>query len=157
MGNIKSISYNEAIDQIKKLEVSDFHAVKIFDKQEFSLLYPIHQMSLFALERCLRDDINNNFMIHDQIHRFQLNVFTRNGYNFVQVSMRPTLENIQSWLKYNMKNIKQLLITVPYVRYDYYKLAESSLQKVCEMHSWKFEKKKTFEKCEITTHITISI
>ena len=145
MGNIKSTSYNEAIDQIKTLDISNFHTVKIFDKQEFSLMYPIHQMSLFALERCLRDDIDNNFMIHDQLNRFQLNVVTRNGYNFIQVSMRPTFENIQSWLEFNMSNTKQLMITVPYARYDYYKLTESSLQKVCEIHSWKFEKKKTQE------------
>lgn len=154
MGNIKSASYNEAIDQIKKLEISDFRAVKIFHGQEFSLMYPIHQMSLFALERCLRDDIDNNFMIHDQNNRFQLNIVTRNGYNFIQASLRPTLENIQTWLKFNLG--QQLMITIPYTRYEYFKLAEPSLQKVCEMHSWKFEKKKTFEKCEITTYLTIS-
>ena len=154
MGNIKSASYNEAIDQIKKLEISDFRAVKIFHGQEFSLMYPIHQMSLFALERCLRDDIDNNFMIHDQNNRFQLNIVTRNGYNFIQASLRPTLENIQTWLKFNLG--QQLMITIPYTRYEYFKLAEPSLQKGCEMHSWKFEKKKTFEKCEITTYLTIS-
>ncbi len=136
MGNSKSVSYHNAIEGIKSLTADDFKDIKIFDYNELSMVYPISQMSLFMLERCLRDDIDNNFLIHSQYEKFHINVISRNGFMFIQVSLRPTYENLEIWLKHNMQN-KQLFINIDSVMSNYYKMAEPSIRQICEKNKWR--------------------
>ncbi len=136
MGNSKSVSYHNAIEGIKSLTTDDFKDIKIFDYNELSMVYPISQMSLFMLERCLRDDIDNNFLIHSQYEKFHINVISRNGFMFIQVSLRPTYENLEIWLKHNMQN-KQLFINIDSVMSNYYKMAEPSIRQICEKNKWR--------------------
>ena len=156
MGNIKSASYCSTINAIKELSVIDFNDKKIFDDAG-CMLYPVMQMSLFWVERCLRDDIDNNFVLHSQFDKFFINVITRNNYIFIQVTLRPTYDNLNNWLVHNMKTQKAMNIIIDDVKYGYFKMAEKSMIQICEINNWEFTARKKIECAGITMFVNISI
>lgn len=154
MGNSKSVSYYNAIEGIKSLTADDFKDMKIFDSTELAMVYPISQMSLSILERCLRDDIDNNFLIHSQYEKFYIHVVSCNGFTFIQVSLRPTYENLEIWLKHNMQN-KQLFINIDNTMLNYYKMAEPSIRQICEKNKWRLSTFKKINDDQVNIHVEI--
>lgn len=90
MGNIKSVSYKDAIENIRALKITDFEDINVLSSG--SILFPIQGMALFYIERCLAKErnINDNLYIHRK---------TIEGISCLVASVKPTTKNIEIWLE----------------------------------------------------------